>query len=194
MSKKKQYPPRFPRYAGGIRLQSPRGSRPREWWAIRWLDAIEAKDLAGRFARAKLYAQSGQVVRLDMLEGGFDAAVVGVRPGEYSVRVRFRQAQGAAREQILSRLRAEPMLVARLLAGDLPGEVESIFSAAGISLFPGGRLADGSYDMTVSCSCPDYAKLCKHVFAALIVLGEEIARRPLTLLALRGITLGDLSP
>ena len=46
--------------------------------------------------------------------------------------------------------------------------------------------------MTSACSCPDYANPCKHVLAALLVLGEEIARRPSTLLALRGIWPEDL--
>ena len=41
--------------------------------------------------------------------------------------------------------------------------------------------------MTTACTCPDYANPCKHVLAALLVLGEEIARRPLTLLELRGV-------
>ena len=41
--------------------------------------------------------------------------------------------------------------------------------------------------MTTACSCPDYANPCKHVAAVLLVLGEEIARRPLTLLELRGV-------
>ena len=57
----------------------------------------------------------------------------------------------------------------------------------GFDLFPGGKLAPGKYDMTTACSCPDYANPCKHVAAVLLVLGEEIARRPLALLELRGV-------
>ena len=86
---------------------------------------------------------------------------------------------------------AEPT-AARILADDLPAEVEGIFRRQGFDLFPGGKLGPGKYDMTSACSCPDYANPCKHVVAALLVLGEEIARRPATLLALRGIMLEDL--
>ena len=46
--------------------------------------------------------------------------------------------------------------------------------------------------MTTKCSCPDYANPCKHAAAALLILGEEIARRPMTLLELRGILMEDL--
>jgi uncharacterized Zn finger protein len=70
--------------------------------------------------------------------------------------------------------------------------VESFFREEGFDLFPGGRLAPGRYDMTTGCSCPDYANPCKHVSAVLLILGEEIARRPSTLLALRGIAVEEL--
>ena len=46
--------------------------------------------------------------------------------------------------------------------------------------------------MVSDCSCPDYANPCKHVSAVLLLLGEEIARRPLTLLALRGVSEEEL--
>lgn len=46
--------------------------------------------------------------------------------------------------------------------------------------------------MTTSCTCPDYANPCKHSSAVLLVLGEEIARRPATLLELRGLTMEEL--
>ena len=79
------------------------------------------------------------------------------------------------------------MLVARMLADDLPTEVESAFRESGFSLFPGGKLAPGRYDVTTACTCPDYANPCKHSCAVLLLLGEEIARRPSELLELRGI-------
>jgi uncharacterized Zn finger protein len=84
------------------------------------------------------------------------------------------------------------MLVARLLVDDLPTEVETLFRDEGYDLFPGGRIAKGKYDMTTACSCPDYANPCKHSAAVLLILGEEIARRPATLLELRGIPMEEL--
>ena len=71
-------------------------------------------------------------------------------------------------------------------------EVEPIFREEGLSLFPGGKLAPGKYDMTTRCSCPDYANPCKHTSAVLLLLGEEVARRPATLVELRGITMEEL--
>lgn len=189
MSSKKHYELRKPRYAGGIRLQEARGTAARSWWANRWLEAIGEKSLGNRFGRGRAYAMSGQVTRIEETPGGIAADVLGVRPDPYRVTVAFRAPSVEARERIVAKLRAEPMLVARLLADDLPTEVESIFRAEGMSLFPGGKLAPDTYDMTTSCTCPDYANPCKHSFAALLILGEEIARHPAKLLALRSIDL-----
>jgi uncharacterized Zn finger protein len=67
-----------------------------------------------------------------------------------------------------------------------------IFREENCHLFPGGKLAPGKYDVTTFCSCPDWANPCKHAIAVLILLGEEIERRPLTLLELRGMYLQDM--
>lgn len=192
MSKKKQYAPRKPRYAAGIKLQDARGTASRSWWAKRWLDAVSSKTLGGRFGRGRAYAMSGQVVNIEDTPSGIVADVIGVRPDPYRVAVKFRSPEGEARERIIARIKSEPMLVARLMSDELPTEIEGFFRDEGYDLFPGGKLAPDVYDMTTSCTCPDYANPCKHSFAVLLVIGEEIARHPATLLALRGIPLDDI--
>ena len=118
-----------------------------------------------------------------------DADVIGVRPEPYHVAIMFRSPEGDARKRIIDRIKSEPMLVARLMSGEMPTEIESFFRDEGYDLFPGGKLAPDTYDMTTSCTCPDYANPCKHSFAVLLVYAEEIARHPAKLLALRGIPL-----
>jgi len=197
---KKRYPLRVPRYAAGIRAQELRTGSGRSWWARRWLERLEAMGLGARLGRGRNYAASGQVVSLRFEGPRVSAEVVGGRPAPYSVSVSFRVPEGAARERIVERLRSEPMLVARLLVDDMPTEVEQAFRDEGFDFFPGGRLpgrpgdAPGvrRYDMTTRCTCPDYANPCKHTSAVLLILGEEVARRPATLLELRGIGMEDL--
>ena len=192
MSKKKRYPIRIPRFAAGIRAQESRTAAGRSWWAREWTRRLEAMGLRGRLGRGKSYALSGQVVALEIAGPRVTARVQGARPEPYAVTLDFRSPGGASRARLVTALRAEPMRVARLLADDLPIEVEQLFRDVGSDLFPGGKLGPGRYDMTTACSCPDYANPCKHTAAVLILLGEEVARRPLTLLELRGILPEDL--
>ena len=154
---------------------------------------MERMGLGARLGRGRNYAVSGQVVSLSIEGPRVEAKVVGTRPDPYDVSIVFRAPEGAVRSEIVAALRAEPMLVARLLADDLPTEVEAAFRSRGLDLFPGGKLGEGRYDMTTKCSCPDYANPCKHSSAALLLLGEEVARRPATLLELRGIAMEELA-
>lgn len=189
---RKRYPVRIPRHASGIRAQESRTGSGRSWWSRRWLATLEQMGLGARLGRGRNYAMSGQVVSISIEGPRVLATVVGSRPDPYSVSVVFRAPEGDARSRIVARLKAEPMLVARMLADDLPTEVEAIFRDEGWPLFPGGKLGPGRYDMTTKCSCPDYANPCKHSSAVLLLLGEEIARRPATLVELRGITMEEL--
>lgn len=50
------------------------------------------------------------------------------------------------------------------------------------------------WDVVMRCSCPDWSRPCKHMAAVLLLLGEEVARRPATLLALRGVDVETLVP
>ena len=184
---KKHYPVRIPRYAAGIRAQESRSGGARTWWARRWVEVLERMGLGARLGRGKHYAVSGQVTGMRIEGPHVEAQVVGTRQDPYRVTIDFRVPEGAAREAIVSRIKGEPMLAARLIADDMPMEVEQAFRDCGLDFFPGGKLAPGVYDMTTACSCPDYANPCKHVSAVLLILGEEIARRPMTLLELRGI-------
>ena len=189
---RKRYPVRIPRYATGIRAQESRTGSGRSWWAKVWARRLEAMGLKGRLGRGKNYALSGQVVSMEIEGSRVVAKVQGTRETPYEVTIDFRAPKGAERERLVRAIRGETMMVARLLADDLPTEIGLLFRAEGHDLFPGGKLGPGKYDMTTKCSCPDYANPCKHAAAALLILGEEIARRPLTLLELRGISMEDL--
>jgi uncharacterized Zn finger protein len=189
---KKRYPIRIPRFAAGIRAQESRTGAGGSWWARRWRHVLESMGLGARLGRGRNYAVSGQVVSMEIAGPHVSAAVIGTRPEPYAVTVDFRTPEGESRKRIVAALRSEPMVAARLLADDLPMEVEAAFRAEGLDLFPGGKLAPGAYDMTTRCSCPDYANPCKHSSAVLLLLGEEIARRPSALLELRGISMEEL--
>ncbi len=74
-----------------------------------------------------------------------------------------------------------PLIQGQLLAGELPAQIEAIFLAEGAPLFP-----QRSQDLTMNCSCPDYAVPCKHLAAVYFLVAEWLDRDPFLLLELRG--------
>lgn len=172
-------PPR--RVDGGLRARSTRGAIGRSWWSRRFLDVLESFALGTRLTRGRSYARAGQVLSLDVLPGTVTARVQGSRPQPYVVRVGlpvFEESTWARLEELLA---AQALFSARLLAGDLPPEVERVFADAGAPLFPG---AVGELDMR--CSCPDFAVPCKHLAATFYLLAEAFDVDPFQLLHWRG--------
>ncbi|MDD4101609.1 MAG: SWIM zinc finger family protein [Kiritimatiellae bacterium] len=185
---KKQYTARTPLgVKGGIRAQGAALGPNRAWWSRRWTEVFEGFRLGARLGRGRSYAVSGQVSELEIVPGRVTALVQGAAPEPYRSEISFKTVSGAARESLVEALRQRPMLTARLLVSDLPQETEELFRAAGCPLFPRRK-----EDLVSRCSCPDYANPCKHLAAVYCLLGDEITRSPLLLLALRGITRADL--
>lgn len=77
--------------------------------------------------------------------------------------------------------------VARLLAGEVPPELEAAFDDAGVPLFP--RTWD---DVRAECSCPDFGNPCKHIAAVLYVFADQLDDDPWLLLEWKGRTRDEL--
>ncbi len=177
----REYPSAPRRPANGIKAQTQRGQFGKTWWASRWIAALERLVDAGRLARGRSYARSGQVLTLDVGPEGVAAKVQGSRPTPYTVSIRFKRLSDAAWEQVADALAAEALYAAKLLSGEMPQDVEQAFAAAGASLFPAARK-----DLETECSCPDWSNPCKHVAAVHYLLGERFDADPFLLFVLRG--------
>ena len=200
---RKRYPLRVARGAHGIRAQDLRTLACKDWWARRWIAALEAMRLGPRFGRGRQYATAGQVTELVLDGPHVEATVVGSREDPYRLTLDFTAATGEAQKRIAAAIATEPMLLGRLLTDDIPTEIETFFRTEGLPLFPqaaplaGHGVLDAPptkpvYDVKMHCSCPDWSRPCKHLVAVMLLLGEEVAQRPSTLLSLRGIDLEDL--
>lgn len=184
MSKKKRYAARLPILVkGGIRAQQPHIGASRSWWSRRWLAFMENFRLGARLGRGRSYAVSGQVSDLSIAPGEVTAQVQGSGTSPYTAVIRVMALPPEKKGSLLRQLRQHPMLLARLLVGDLPVEIEALFQEEGLPLFP-----QRDHDLTSHCNCPDYANPCKHLAAVYCLLGEAVARNPLLLLALRGVS------
>ncbi len=176
------FPVSKPRAAkGGIKAQSQRGGFGTTWWAKRWVAVLESFNLGGRLTRGRSYARSGQVVSLEIGKGAVKAAVQGSRPSPYRVSIGVKALPATGWQKVCEVVSSQAVFEAKLLAGEMPREVEGLFRDAGVSLFP-----ERTSDLTTSCSCPDWSNPCKHVAAVYYLIGEEFDRDPFLIFQLRG--------
>jgi uncharacterized Zn finger protein len=177
------YPRSRPRAArGGIKAQSKGGQFGKSWWARRWIAVLESFQIGARLGRGRSYARSGQVLAIDVGQGTVTARVQGSRPKPYEVSIQVKGLQNKEWDKLVKALGRQARFVAKLLAGEMPQDIEDVFKKADLSLFP-----EKLGDLKTSCSCPDYSNPCKHIAAVYYLLGEEFDRDPFLLFKLRGL-------
>ncbi|MCL4501030.1 MAG: SWIM zinc finger family protein [Deltaproteobacteria bacterium] len=148
---------------------------------------LESFDIGERLSRGRTYARKGQVMDIELEKGAVRAAVQGFRSHPYEVKVGFRPLSRAQWLRVAAALADRFISLARLVAGEMPEDVEEIFESAKLSLFP-----DKLRDLETDCSCPDWSNPCKHTAAVLYLLAEEFDRDPFLLFKLRGLTREEL--
>ena len=84
---------------------------------------------------------------------------------------------------VIDTLSKQALYSAQLLAGEMPDDIEKVFTSNGLSLFP-FTLAD----VSSKCSCPDPKNPCKHIAAVYYQLGDFFREDPFVLFQLRGRT------
>ena len=166
---------------GGLKARSRRGDIGDEWWSRRFVDALESYGRSNRLKRGKNYARRGQVVRLDVTKGSVEAPVQGSRSSPYQVSIGGDALSEETWSTVVDAMAERSSVLATLLAGEMPPEIEEVFEEAGASLFP-ARLAD----MRTSCTCPDSANPCKHIAAVFYILAEKFDDDPFLILTWRG--------
>jgi uncharacterized Zn finger protein len=183
-----RFPRSRPRAAkGGIKAQSKRGGFGESWWAKRWIGVLESFDIGARLGRGRSYARNGQVLSIDIAEGEVKAKVQGSRPQPYAVTIKVKVLDPKQWEQLVETLSEQALFAAKLLAGEMPQDIEQVFEKAKLSLFPRQQA-----DLKTDCSCPDWSNPCKHVAAVYYLLGEEFDRDPFLLFRLRGLGRDEL--
>lgn len=166
---------------GPVRAISKRGAIGREWWGQQWVAAMERIGHGGRLDRGKRYARNGSVKLLEIGHGIAYAEVSGSYDNIYRTAIHVRVLDKSQWEKALLALSEQAIYAAKLLAGEMPGDVEAVFQNVGLSLFPRNRK-----DIQFECSCPDYGDPCKHSAAVYYLLAEQFDADPFILFHLRG--------
>jgi len=179
-----KYPASVPiRAEGGIATSKQRGQMASTWWSQRLVELLASYGLGARMQRGRRYARQGQLVSFDVQPGVLVAQVQGSRLTPYVVTVAAKALADSQWDAIEDAMRARVAFAARLLAGEVPPELETVFDGAGVGLLP-ARWAD----MRATCSCPDWESPCKHVAAVLYVFADRLDDDPWLLLTWRGRT------
>ena len=175
-------PPSKPRAVdGGLVARSARGAIGEHWWSRRFLEVLESFALGSRLTRGKNYARRGQVLSLEVAPGVVTASVQGSRKTPYKVSIALPAFSELVWAKVEVTLAEQAIHSARLLAGEMPHDLEEVFLAAGAPLFP-----QRAKDMALSCSCPDWEVPCKHLAATFYLLAESFDDDPFAILLWRG--------
>ena len=82
---------------------------------------------------------------------------------------------------------AQALPLAKLLAGEMPRDIEDVLDACKLTLFPASY-----HELRATCSCPDAANPCKHIAAVYYILAERFDHDPFVMFAWRGRTQDEL--
>ena len=182
MNRWDEWPPSKPiAVDGGIKARSKRGEIAQTWWSRRFIEVLESLHLGGRLQRGKRYARVGQVLSMSLSTSVVTAQVQGSRATPYRVRIGVKAFDAAEWARIEEALASRALYAAKLLAGEMPTDIEDVFDELGLRLFP-----DSLHELTMDCSCPDWEIPCKHLAAACYLLAESFDEDPFKILAWRG--------
>jgi uncharacterized Zn finger protein len=152
----------------------------RTFWGKAWCDNLERySDYANRLPRGRSYVRNGSVVDLQIEPGTVAALVSG--SSIYDVRMTVAPVARARWNAICRDCAGAIDSVIALLQGHLSDAVMTRLCHEKTGLFPSPK------DIAFTCSCPDWASMCKHVAAVLYGIGARLDHQPKLLFTLRQV-------
>ena len=157
----------------------------RTFWGRAWCDNLEHySDFANRLPRGRTYARNGSVLHLRIGEAEVEAMVQGSKT--YDVRVAVKPVAAPRWQSLVKRCAGGIDSLIELLQGRFSKAVMDVMTEPKEGLFPAPK------EISFSCSCPDWAVMCKHVAAVLYGVGARLDEEPAHLFRLRGVDPIDL--
>jgi uncharacterized Zn finger protein/DNA-binding XRE family transcriptional regulator len=150
------------------------------FWGAAWCDHLEKfSDYENRLPRGRTYVRNGSVCHLGIDQGRIEAIVSG--SSLYQIEIRIDPLPPTQWQQLRDQCTGKIGSALELLQGRLSTEVMQIVTHRDQGLFPKPG------ELHMSCSCPDWASLCKHLAAVLYGIGARLDTRPELLFQLRGV-------
>jgi uncharacterized Zn finger protein len=148
---------------------------------------LESLRMPAVFGQGRRYVRAGQVRSLSIATSVATGLVVDDDGDTHRARIAVRAYSAADWRRIERALAAEAIHAARLLAGDLPEDLDRMLAGFGLSLFPTDLT-----EIALECSCPGWVRPCAHLAATCYALAESFDADPFGILAWRGRTREEL--
>jgi uncharacterized Zn finger protein len=157
----------------------------KSFWGKSWCTNLERySDFETRMPRGRTYVRNGSVLDLQIAQGEVAAMVAG--SWLYKIKITVAPVTAVRWKAICGDCAGEINSVVELLQGRLAKGVMDRVCRQSDGLFPSPE------EIKFSCSCPDWADMCKHVAAALYGVGARLDERPQLLFKLRGVDENEL--
>ena len=155
------------------------------FWGKAWCDNLESyRDYEYRLPRGRSYLRNGAVLDLAIGAGKIAASVSGT--SLYEVEVTIKPVAAAHWKRLKEQCAGQVGSVIELLEGRLSDRVMQIITDREQGLFPKPR------EIEMTCSCPDWATMCKHVAAVMYGVGARLDAQPELLFTLRKLDHSEL--
>lgn len=162
-----------------------RGSIAKTFWGKAWCENLERySDYENRLPRGRTYVRNGAVIDLKIAEGTVQAQVMG--SSLYKVAVNVTGVPAPQWQAISADCAGSVATLVELLQGRLSKAVMERICTPKTGLFPAPK------EISFTCSCPDWAAMCKHVAAVLYGIGVRLDNQPDLLFSLRRVDAKEL--
>jgi len=153
------------------------------WWVQRWVDLLNSYRFKKRLERGRIYAREGNILSIEYKGAKVKALVQGTADEPYHLTIWLDAFSNEDWSYVVEALAEKAIYSAQLLAGEMPDDIEAVFTRSGLSLFPFNLS-----EVHSKCSCPDPKNPCKHIAAVYYQLGDFFREDPFVLFRLRGRT------
>jgi uncharacterized Zn finger protein len=155
------------------------------FWGKAWCDNLESySDYENRLPRGRTYARNGSILHLEIAAGKIEALVRGT--STYTVTLTIQALTRPRWSTVVDECAGQVSSLVELLEGKLSRGVMEIVTDKTRGIFPRPQ------EIALSCSCPDWATMCKHVAATMYGVGARLDQKPELLFLLRGVDPGQL--
>jgi uncharacterized Zn finger protein len=162
-------------------------SLTRTWWGKSWNVNLESyADYKNRISRGRSYVRNSAVLDLQITQGTINALVQGSGSKPYQITIAILPLAQKSWEELTKECAGKIDSLQELIDGKFPKGLSELFTVRGKGLFPAPR------EINLKCNCPDGARMCKHVAAALYGVGVRLDEDPTLFFKFRGVNVEAL--